>query len=207
MTQPGRLSGLLTAVLADKSLREALGAVEQPRLELEGPPAGRPLLVAALATERPVLAITATGREADELAAIAKDLLGPDAVELFPSWETLPHERLSPRADTVGRRLEVLRRLAHPEEHPAGGIKVIVATIRSLIQPMAPQLGELAPVHLEIGAEHDFLQLVERLAELAYVRVDMVEKRGEFAVRGGILDVFPPTSEHPGPGGVLGATR
>jgi transcription-repair coupling factor (superfamily II helicase) len=120
VTQPGRLSGLLTAVLADKSLREALGAVDSPRLELEGPPAGRPLLVSALATERPVLAITATGREADELGAIAKDLLGPDAVELFPSWETLPHERLSPRADTVGRRLEVLRRLAHPEEHPAG---------------------------------------------------------------------------------------
>ncbi|MFC0433662.1 transcription-repair coupling factor [Kutzneria buriramensis] len=197
MTQPGRLSGLLTAVLADKSLREALAAVDAPRLELEGPPAGRPLLVAALATERPVLAITATGRESEELAAIAADLLGNDAVELFPSWETLPHERLSPRADTVGRRLEVLRRLAHPEEHPAGQLKVVVATVRSLIQPMAPQLGELAPVHLEVGAEHDFAQLVERLAELAYVRVDMVEKRGEFAVRGGILDVFPPTSEHP----------
>jgi transcription-repair coupling factor (superfamily II helicase) len=191
------LSGLLTAVLADKSLREALAAVDAPRLELEGPPAGRPLLVAALATERPVLAITATGREADELGAIAKDLLGDDAVELFPSWETLPHERLSPRADTVGRRLEVLRRLAHPEEHPAGQLKVVVATVRSLIQPMAPQLGELRPVHLEVGAEHDFAQLVARLAELAYVRVDMVEKRGEFAVRGGILDVFPPTSEHP----------
>jgi transcription-repair coupling factor (superfamily II helicase) len=191
------LSGLLSAVLADKSLREALAAVDAPRLELEGPPAGRPLLVAALATERPVLAITATGREADELGAIAKDLLGDDAVELFPSWETLPHERLSPRADTVGRRLEVLRRLAHPEEHPAGQLKVVVATVRSLIQPMAPQLGELRPVHLEVGAEHDFAQLVARLAELAYVRVDMVEKRGEFAVRGGILDVFPPTSEHP----------
>ncbi|MBB5891793.1 transcription-repair coupling factor [Kutzneria kofuensis] len=197
MTQPGRLSGLLTAVLADKSLREALAAVDTPRLELEGPPAGRPLLVSALATERPVLAITATGREADELGAIAADLLGNDAVELFPSWETLPHERLSPRADTVGRRLEVLRRLAHPEEHPAGQLKVVVATVRSLIQPMAPSLGELAPVHLEVGTEHDFNQLVERLAELAYVRVDMVEKRGEFAVRGGILDVFPPTSEHP----------
>ncbi|QUQ69212.1 transcription-repair coupling factor [Kutzneria sp. CA-103260] len=197
MTQPGRLSGLLTAVLADKSLREALGAVGAPRLELEGPPAGRSLLVAALATERPVLAITATGREAEELGAIAKDLLGDGAVELFPSWETLPHERLSPRADTVGRRLEVLRRLAHPEEHPAGQVKVVVATVRSLIQPMAPSLGELAPVHLAVGAEHDFEQLVERLAELAYVRVDMVEKRGEFAVRGGILDVFPPTSEHP----------
>ncbi len=200
MTQ-GRLSGLLASVLAEKSLREAVAAVGTPRLELEGPPAGRPLLVAGLAAEqgggRPVLAITATGREADELGAVVADLLGPDAVTTFPSWETLPHERLSPRADTVGRRLEVLRRLAHPEEHPAGALKVVVATVRSLIQPMAPGLGELAPVHLVKGAEHEYEPLVQRLVDLAYTRVDMVEKRGEFAVRGGILDIFAPTAEHP----------
>ncbi|MFQ6272830.1 transcription-repair coupling factor [Kutzneria viridogrisea] len=195
------MSGLLASVLAEKSLREAVAAVGTPRLELEGPPAGRPLLVAGLAAEqgggRPVLAITATGREADELGAVVADLLGPDAVTTFPSWETLPHERLSPRADTVGRRLEVLRRLAHPEEHPAGALKVVVATVRSLIQPMAPGLGELAPVHLVKGAEHEYEPLVQRLVDLAYTRVDMVEKRGEFAVRGGILDIFAPTAEHP----------
>ena len=91
----------------------------------------------------------------------------------------------------------VLRRLAHPEEHAEGPIRVLVTTVRSLIQPIAPGLGELAPVRLSVGDEHDFEQLVQRLAELAYSRVDMVEKRGEFAVRGGIVDVFPPTLEHP----------
>ena len=50
---------------------------------------------------------------------------------------------------------------------------------------------------LEVGAEFDFDTLVARLVELAYTRVDMVGKRGEFAVRGGILDIFPPTAEHP----------
>ncbi|MBV9844155.1 MAG: transcription-repair coupling factor [Kutzneria sp.] len=196
------MSGLLAAVLAEKSLGEAVGAIGTARLELEGPAASRPLVVAALAAAvgggRPVLAITATGREADELGAVLADLLGPDVVEVFPSWETLPHERLSPRPDTVGRRLRALRRLAHPEDDPARpSVRVVVATVRSLIQPMAPGLGELAPLSLAVGAEHDFERLVERLVELAYVRVDMVEKRGEFAVRGGILDVFAPTAEHP----------
>jgi transcription-repair coupling factor (superfamily II helicase) len=121
-------------------------------------------------------------------------MLGTGAVADFPSWETLPHERLSPRADTVGRRLSVLRRLAHPEGAP---LKVVVSTIRSLIQPMAPGLGDLAPVDLRPGQECDFHALIERLVVLAYARVDMVEKRGEFAVRGGIVDIFPPTAEHP----------
>ena len=62
---------------------------------------------------------------------------------------------------------------------------------------MAPGLGDLVPVHLKVGEEQDFVELVTRLAENAYTRVDMVEKRGEYATRGGILDIFPPTAEHP----------
>ncbi|MEU4800796.1 transcription-repair coupling factor [Actinosynnema sp. NPDC023587] len=194
MPQPGPLSGLLTAVLSDKALSALLDSVGSPSLELEGAPAARPLVAAALARKAPVLAVTATGREADDLTNVLRDLLGPDAVTIFPSWETLPHERLSPRADTVGARLQVLRRLRHPEGNP---LQVVVATIRSVIQPMAPGLGDLTPVDLVVGTEYDFDRLLHDLAELAYTRVDMVEKRGEFAVRGGILDVFPPTAEHP----------
>ncbi|HEY8374444.1 MAG TPA: transcription-repair coupling factor [Pseudonocardiaceae bacterium] len=201
MTQPAPLHGLLTAALADKALREVVDRAGAPLLELEGPAAARPLVAAALAAEqgagRPVLLVTATGREADELGAELTDLLGTGAVATFPSWETLPHERLSPRADTVGRRLAVLRRLAHPEEDTGRPLRVVVTTVRSLIQPMAPGLGELEPVRLRPGDEHDLHELVERLVRLAYTRVDLVEKRGEFAVRGGILDVFPPTAEHP----------
>ena len=225
MSEPGRLSGLLSVLLPDASLRTVVQAAGTASLELEGPPAARPLVVASLAADadcddadrddadrddadrddqdrggagRTVLAITATGRETEELADVLADLLGPDEVVTFPSWETLPHERLSPRADTVGQRLAVLRRLAHPEEHPTGRRpRVVVAAVRSLIQPLAPNLGELAPVILRVGAEQDFDETVARLADLAYLRVDMVEKRGEFAVRGGILDVFPPTAERP----------
>ncbi|GLZ34514.1 transcription-repair-coupling factor [Lentzea sp. NBRC 105346] len=188
------LLGLLTGVLSDKALRALIDQAGVPTLELEGPLAARPLVTAALSTVKPVLAVTATGREAEELTSVVKDLIGPDQVALFPSWETLPHERLSPRADTVGARLQILRRLRHPEGKP---LRVVVTTVRSLIQPMAPGLGDLKPVHLRTGEEQDFEELIQNLTENAYTRVDMVEKRGEFAVRGGILDIFPPTAEHP----------
>src|SRR5256885_10120078 len=66
-----------------------------------------------------------------------------------------------------------------------------------MLQPQVPDLGDLEPVSLRPGDDVDFDDVVRRLAGIAYTRVDMVERRGEFAVRGGILDVFPPTEEHP----------
>ncbi|HKS47886.1 MAG TPA: transcription-repair coupling factor [Amycolatopsis sp.] len=188
------MSSLLSSVLGDASLQGIVERAGAPVLELEGATTTRQLVVAALAAGagRPVLAVTATGREADELEAALASLLGASEVAGFPSWETLPHERLSPRADTVGRRLDVLHRL-----RGEGAPKVVVATVRSLIQPMAPGLGSLSPADLRVGEEHEFEAVLDRLVELAYTRVDMVEKRGEFAVRGGILDVFPPTADHP----------
>jgi len=195
---PAALSGLLAATLPTPPLTAVVEHAGAPELELQGPPTARQLVVAALAAQqgadRPVLAVVATGREMELLTAAVGDLLGPDAVAALPSWETLPHERLSPRADTVGRRLEVLRRLAQPDH---GGLRVVVTAVRSLIQPMAPGLGSLAPVEFVVDGELDFEDTIARLVDLAYSRVDMVEKRGEFAVRGGIIDVFPPTAAHP----------
>ncbi|MFC9251021.1 transcription-repair coupling factor [Amycolatopsis thailandensis] len=191
------MSGLLHSILPDPALRGVVERAGAPVLELQGAIATRQLVAGALAADegagRPVLAVTATGRETDELTASLKSFLGEDAVVDFPSWETLPHERLSPRADTVGRRLEVLHRLKTGTD----GLRVVVATVRSLIQPMAPGLGSLAPIDLVVGEEQSFEGLLDRLVELAYTRVDMVEKRGEFAVRGGILDLFGPTAQHP----------
>jgi transcription-repair coupling factor (superfamily II helicase) len=168
-------------------------------------PGARPaVLAAACVGERPAvggvaLLVTATTREADESAAALAALLGADAVASFPSWETLPHERLSPRSDTVGRRLAVLRRLTHPDpQDPAyGPVHVVVAPIRAVLQPFAAGLGDLAPVAVKTGDECSLDSLVEALVAAAYVRTDLVERRGEFAVRGGLLDVFPPTEEHP----------
>ncbi len=99
----------------------------------------------------------------------------------------------------MGRRLAVLRRLAHPRpDDPATGpVSVVVAPVRSVLQPQVKGLGDLEPVALRTGQSADLGEVVEALAAAAYARVELVEKRGEFAVRGGILDVFPPTEEHP----------
>ncbi|MFI8856147.1 transcription-repair coupling factor [Streptomyces prasinus] len=198
------LHGLLDAVVKDPALAEAISAAtdgNRMHVDLVGPSAARPFAVAALAREtgRTVLAVTATGREAEDLAAALRSLLPPEGVVEYPSWETLPHERLSPRSDTVGRRLAVLRRLAHPREDDpeTGPVSVVVAPVRSVLQPQVKGLGELEPVALRTGGSADLGETVEALAAAAYARVELVEKRGEFAVRGGILDVFPPTEEHP----------
>ncbi|MFJ3955029.1 transcription-repair coupling factor [Streptomyces libani] len=201
------LTGLLDVVVKDPALAEAVQAAadgHRPQVDLVGPPAARPFAIAALARQagRPVLAVTATGREAEDLAAALRSLMpaGEDnSVVEFPSWETLPHERLSPRSDTVGRRLAVLRRLAHPrqDDPTAGPVSVVVAPIRSVLQPQVKGLGDLEPVSLRTGESADLEEIVDGLAAAAYARVELVEKRGEFAVRGGILDVFPPTEEHP----------
>ncbi|WP_209723631.1 transcription-repair coupling factor [Marmoricola sp. OAE513] len=180
------------------------GAPDVPSLDLTGPPALRPFVIAGLArTGRTVLVVTATVREAEDLVTELGDVVPADTLALFPAWETLPHERLSPRSDTVGRRLAVLRRLVHPVSAssttgPANGpVQVVVAPVRSLLQPQVKGLADLVPVELVGGQEVDLDDLVARLVGAAYSRVDLVEKRGEFAVRGGIVDVFPPTEEHP----------
>src|SRR5438067_1585123 len=197
-----KLVGLLDAALDDPALaavRDLARRGDLEPLDLTAPPALRPFVVAAAAADgsgggRPVLAVTATSREAEDLAAALGCLLPADEVAVYPSWETLPHERLSPRSDTVGRRLAVLRRLAHPDGHP---LRVVVAPVRSVLQPQLKNLGDLVPVELRQGGGADLEDVVRQLTDMAYARVDLVEKRGDFAVRGGILDVFPPTEVHP----------
>ncbi|MBK0418488.1 transcription-repair coupling factor [Leucobacter sp. CSA1] len=140
-----------------------------------------------------LLVIAATSREADALRSALGSLV-PDAVTTeFPAWETLPHERLSPSAETVGRRAEALRLL---REHDGSVPLIVVASVRAALQPVSPHAVNARPILLRAGERSDGLDAVARgLVELAYTRVDMVTRRGEFAVRGGILDVFPPTAE------------
>ncbi|MEL5991889.1 transcription-repair coupling factor [Microbacterium phosphatis] len=195
------VQGIIRALQTSESFRDALNAsaVDADLSLVDGLDA--PTL-AALLTRRVeaghpavLLAIAPTGRRAESLAAALCEVMPDAEVRDFPSWETLPHERLSPSAETVGRRLETLRRLATWDgERPL----VITTSVRSAIQPLAHGLGDAAPIRLVVGERGPELDdVVRRLVELAYARVDMVSRRGEFAVRGGILDVFAPVSDHP----------
>src|ERR1700678_2318388 len=211
MTAPGParpetpIAGLVELARPSRTFLQLVesAAARPADLNLVGPASARLFVTSALARQGTLLVVTATGREADDLTAELRGVLG-DAVAVFPSWETLPHERLSPGVDTVGTRLMVLRRLAHPDDARLGPpLQVVVTAVRSLLQPMTPQLGLVEPLTLTVvddtsangGGGCD--AVVARLVELAYTRVDMVGRRGEFAVRGGILDIFAPTAEHP----------
>src|SRR6201985_1224105 len=208
MTAPGPASpdtpiaGLVELALTAPTFQQLIErTADRPdELSLVGPARARLFVASALARHGPLLVVTATGREADDLTAELRGVFG-DAVALFPSWETLPHERLSPGVDTVGARLTVLRRLTHPGDARLGPpLRVVVTAVRSLLQPMTPRLGLVEPVALSVGQEVEFEGVIARLVELAYTRVDMVGRRGEFAVRGGILDIFAPSNpagEHP----------
>src|SRR5690348_2981695 len=199
---PVNVTGLADLVLRNKTLTGAVADARDaavPALDLTTPAALQPFVVKGLVDAgRSVLVVAATAREAEDLVTALGGLMDPALVAEYPAWETLPHERLSPRSATVGRRLAVLRRLRHPGSDATNGpVKVVVAPVRSVLQPQVKGLADLEPVELVVGEEHDLEDVVRRLAAAAYSRVDMVEKRGEFAVRGGIVDVFPPTEEHP----------
>ncbi len=204
------LQGLIAALSRASTFQNALGfAGRHADFSLtEG--LNAPLLAALLRqrgeTGHPqaLFVITATGRESEalreNLGCFASETAHPAEIIELPAWETLPHERLSPSAEIVGRRLHALRRMRIWEETPASerGPLVVVASVRAALQPVADNLTDLEPVELTVGGRgHDLAQIALHLIDVAYSRVDIVTRRGEFAVRGGILDVFPPVAPHP----------
>ena len=155
------------------------------------PAATYPFFLAKVAEKSSLLVVTSSSRSAEDLASELREL--HNRVLEFPAWETLPHERLSPRSDTVARRLATLADLAAPNKENT----IVVAPIRAVIHRFIAELASQPLQSLEIGSEVDLTTLITNLTELAYTRTDLVEKRGEFAVRGGIVDLFLPLSEHP----------
>ncbi len=190
--------GRLPAMLAEEP---ALRAVIARASSVAVPDAARPLFVSALAavtTRRPLVVAVPTGAEAERLARDLAQFIGAGSpafgeVELFPAWETLPFERVSPSLETMGRRLRVLWRLRHPEHAPA----VVVAPVRALVQRLGPHVEEIDPVVVRPGGRIDRDELVETLVAGGYRREYQVESRGEVAVRGSIVDVYPSTDDHP----------
>lgn len=182
------LAGLLKVAASDPKLKGLISHVGEQQLHITGIDQSRPWAVGALAHHAPVLLVTATGREAEDLTAELRAMMG-DKVAWFPSWETLPHERLSPGVDIIGQRAKVLD---HLDE-----LRVVVTAARGVCQPLLESVDGRDPVRLRQGSDHDFSALTEELVFRAYSHVDMVARRGEFATRGGILDIFPTTADLP----------
>jgi transcription-repair coupling factor (superfamily II helicase) len=156
--------------------------------------AGEDAVVAALAKalDTTVMVVTPGRREAEPLVGAAEAWLGPDRVAYLPPWEALPYEGISPSPEAAARRAAAVRRLRE-----ATGPFVLVTTALSAIHGLIPTLGSTEPVILEGSLEVPPDALADRLVALGYQRADVVEHRGEFAVRGGVVDVFPGTARRP----------
>ncbi len=185
------MRGLLPALSASKDISDAISATGS----LVAPASIYPFLIALRAQERPLIVVTSSSRGAEDLASELRTL--HENVFEFPAWETLPHERLSPRSDTVAKRIHVLYEMEKQRRDGISTHPIIVTPSRGLIHRFIADLAKSPLMELEIGQEIGLETLVNHLSALAYTRTDLVERRGDFAVRGGIVDIFLPLSDHP----------
>ena len=164
------------AIAKDKIVQGALSDLDSGlKVRLAVTKSSIPYLAATVAESRPVVLIASTERAAQDLANALTDFVSEENIAVFPAWETLPHERLSPSSDTVGRRMAVLRRLAHPNE--VAPISVLVTSARAFIQPIVAGLGDVPALNLATGDDFSLERLVTELSRLGFDRVDLVDRR------------------------------
>ena len=149
--------------------------------------------LATLSTKHPFVVAVPTTSDAERLTHDLGAYLGDGQVDLLPAWETLPFERVSPSVETMGRRLRVMWRLRDSGRMP----RVLVAPVRALVQRLGPHVEDVEPVIVRPGDQLDPDALVRTLVDGGYRREYQVEHRGELAVRGSIVDVFPSTADTP----------
>ncbi len=191
------LDEALAAVIASEPFERLLASRERPIHARAD--AGADLVVAAIAAAlgAPVLAIAPGPREAEALVSGAGAYLGGRAA-LLPAWEALPYEGIAPSPDVAARRASSLRELREAAGEAGGESPfVLVAPVLAALHEIVPTLGTTSRIHLAAGLELPPDEVAERLVQIGYQRADVVEHRGEFAVRGGVLDVFPGTARRP----------
>jgi len=208
-SRPEGLADLARDTRAVRETAEALresgpAAVATPRrLVWRGLAGGeRAWALAGLARRlgRPLVWVLADAERADIAREDLELFLGPDAVLYFPEPEILPYESHSPHPALVAQRMEALYALLDRSDgsRPAEPAPVIVTTVRALAQRIpGPAKLARARLHLRVGAAYDMTELAGRLVALGYDRRPMVSAVGEFAVRGGIVDVFALGSDDP----------
>ena len=186
------LADLLARVSEEPALASVLG---RRQADLAVPEPAQPLVFASLAAageRKPLVIVTASTNDAERLVGDLRTWLGPEQAELFPAWETLPYERVSPGVETMGRRLRLLWQLRIGQ-----GPAALVVPIRSLLQRLSPSHRSVEPVIVRAAQVLDADAFVAALVATGYRRDSQVEHRGDLAVRGSIIDVFPSTADAP----------
>ena len=156
------------------------------------------VFLAARHLDCPLVVLVPTVKEAERLFLDLSFFLGEEAVarplerrlHLFPGWDILPFESLSPNPDHLAARMESLHRLA---QQPA---PLLVTTPAAVMQRVVPR-ESFRSAHFIEGQEVDREKLLWQLSSLGFARAPLVEERGDFSVRGGIVDIFPPAYDRP----------
>ena len=183
-----------------KPLLDSNGPGEKKIYGLQGGARGYLLSLIAESRRSPILAIAPTAREAEQLFQDLSFFLGAaesaaplsKRLHLFPSWEILPFENLSPHPDAIGARLEGLYHLVE------GRAPILVSSAAAVMQKVIPKEAlKTSYRYLVVGEESAREGLIEHLASWGFQNVPLVEERGDFSVRGGILDIFPPGYDRP----------
>ena len=190
---PAPLAALAPLLRDDPAM---LGTLGRSQVTFAVPEPARAVTIAAismLSKRAPLVVAVPTTGDAERLAADLACFLGADQVDVFPAWETLPFERVSPSVETMGRRMRTMWHLRDPQRCPA----VVVAPARALVQRLGPHVEDVEPIVVAPGATLDQADLVAALVGAGYRREYQVEHRGEVAVRGSIIDVFPSTADGP----------
>ncbi|MEO1293060.1 MAG: transcription-repair coupling factor, partial [Pseudomonadota bacterium] len=127
---------------------------------------------------------------ADALAVVAPEL----PVFRFPAWDCLPYDRVSPNSEIVSQRMATLAALADGIDFPC----VILSTINAVSQRVPPRAAIQARSWVSgVGGRCDTDELIHYLGENGYHRASTVTEPGDFAVRGGVIDIFPPGADNP----------
>lgn len=177
----------------------ALSKKAKQHVEVVGPWGSSKTLVAvqaALELGRSLL-ILAPGRiEAEHIQNDLATFVGEEHSTLFPAWEVLPTDSMNPSDDIVAERMDTLKRLALSQE--AGEPAYCVLPVRAFLQKVINRkrlLGDT--ITIKLGQELPMNDFLSQLVKMGYTREVMVENRGEVSVRGGIVDIFPISSELP----------
>ena len=185
------------------SLSETLAAIHRKpgRWTIAGLPEGADALaLAELARTtggQDILHVARDGQRLERLQDGLRFFAPEREVLVFPAWDCLPYDRMSPHPDIVAERLETLVRLAQPKK-PGAPARVILASVGAALQKVPPRnLYAEAAVVLKKGQTVDANWLMKFLSENGYGRSETVMEPGEFAVRGGLVDLFPPGTSEP----------
>jgi transcription-repair coupling factor (superfamily II helicase) len=185
------------------SLSDRLASLHRKtgRWTLAGLPEGADAMVlAGLATTtggQDILHVARDGQRLERLQDGLRFFAPEREVLVFPAWDCLPYDRLSPHPDIVAERLEALARLATPKK-PGTPARIILASAGAVLQKVPPRsLYADAATVLRKGQTVDVAALTKYLNENGYGRADTVMEPGEYAVRGGLIDLYPPGTPEP----------